>query len=247
MCSNSDYISGLELARVTHPLESNGLESLASSNEAADAGYLVYKGLQSFAAGLSVQGREDVLNSLLLAQRAATKAFPNEDNIFEWYKKYFEVLENVGWVWEGNDFSIFESGKTKFEVDKAILEILGAAVTGTQLAILIKTLEAVKNMADGDNRITFFERNTHTLHKGSFQLGVANEERGVVSLTANAFVLTTRTTITKILFFTSVKKDADLKYCLAKATLNAGVYDGYREQIKAKLSDKADYIADLEI
>ncbi|WP_099767640.1 hypothetical protein [Chryseobacterium sp. 52] len=182
-----------------------------------------------------------------MAQRAASKAFPDEEDIFKWYGKYFEVLENVGWVLEGKDFSQFASTHSRFDVHKALLEILGAAVTAGQLAIVMKTLTAIKELAENDGRITFFERNTHTSNKGSFQLGIADEINGTVSLAANAFILSTETTITKILFFTSAKNEAELHYCLAKATLNSSVYAVYREQIIAKLNNNSQYIADLEI
>lgn len=244
----NDYLSQLELADAPLLMDSEFFESLNSEkSDHSEAGFVAYKGLQSFAAGVSVQNREDVLNSLLLAQRAASKSFPNEKDIFKWYGKYFEVLENVGWVLEGKDFSKFASSHNKFDVHKALLEILGAAVTAGQLAIVMKTLSALKDMADHDGRITFFERNTHTSHKGSFQLGVADEVNGTVSLSANAFILSTETTITKILFFTSARNEAELNYCLAKATLNSNVYATYREQIIAKLTDNSQYIADLDI
>ncbi|RYE52861.1 MAG: hypothetical protein EOP48_15555 [Sphingobacteriales bacterium] len=111
----------------------------------------------------------------------------------------------------------------------------------------MKTLEAVKDLADGDGRIVFFEKNTHSLHKGSFQLGVATESNGIVSLSANAFVLSTLTRITKILFFTSTRGEAELRYCLTKASLNVDVFKEYRQQIKDKLGNNHQYIADLDL
>ncbi len=244
------YLNSLEIAE---PLTTNrfdqrnifyeGLEATTDEDQAA----INYKSVQSFVAGLSAERQEDVLNSLLLAQRAATKAYPDENDMMLWYKKYFEVLSMVGWVFENKGFQTFNTKNNSFEIDKVLIEILSTALTGNQVALILKSFEALKSLGDDDKRFQAFERNTHSLTRGNFQLGLASEENGTLSMSSFAFVLTTKKIMTKILFFRSEKDATQLDYCDIKATLINSKYADAREEIRAKLGDTRAYVADLEI
>lgn len=244
------YLENLELSigdnSISFPrLVSESQDKLESTD--VDAAVMNFKGLQSFAAGLSKQRQEDVLNSLLLAQRAATKSFPNDDQITDWYKRYFEILDKLGWVFENKEFLVFNSKNNLFEIENALLEILGAALTGNHLAILLKTIQSLKSLGESDKRFLAFEQNTHSLQKGSFQLGLANEENNTLSISACAFILNTQKKITKILFFSSDRDTTEFKYFQSKATLTDNIFAEAREIIKQKLGDVSSFVADLEI
>ena len=88
-----------------------------------------------------------------------------------------------------------------FEMEAAVLSILGTALSGNQLAIIKKTLEALKNLSDGDGKFKLFEKNSHSSNKGSFQIGLASEENDQVALTFAGFQLNTQTDIKQIVFF----------------------------------------------
>lgn len=252
MTNVKSFIENLELADAGHDYHFEKISiGKRSMYEAADTpsetAAVNYKSIQSFAAGISKERQEDVLNSLLLAQRAATKAFPDDDQVADWHKKYFEVLSNLGWVLEGKEFQVFQSKSGLFEIDNALLEILTAALTGNQLAIALKAIQSLKTLGDGDKRFKFFEQNTHSMQKGNFQLGVATEENGTVSLSSMSFILNSKQNITKILFFSTNKGDTEFKYCLTKATLNDAQYNQARDLVKSKLGDVTSFVAALEI
>lgn len=245
-----EFIRNLELSEGDNsfsfdPVLKENSESLETLE--GDVGIINYKSLNSFAAGVSKQRQEDILNSLLLAQRVATKAFPNDEQIVDWYAKYFDVLDKIGWVFENKDFATFNAKSSLFEIENAILEILSAAITGNQLAVLLTTIKAFKSLGDGDKRFVAFEKNTHSLQKGSFQLGFASEENSTISISASSFVLTTKKNITKILFFSSEKDSTEFRFCHSKATLNDGVFNEAREIIKLKLGDVTSFVAQLEL
>lgn len=240
------FVETLEL--LESPMTSKFNKSyLELSTEDSEKGFLNYKSLQSFVTGVSSQHQEDVLNSVLLAQRAASKAFPSDEEIDNWYQKYYSVLERLGWVLENKNFSIFKNKQDVFEIDKALLEILGTALTGNQLAIVLKTIETLKSFGEDDSRFAFFEKSTHSAQTASFQIGLASEDGNNISLTASSFVLKTKKKITKVLFFTSKKDSVEFRFNLFKATLNEGIYSQARESIKVKLGDVSDYVSDLEI
>ncbi len=248
------YISSLELAEsnLSNRFFDSILETSASvagleGLEIDQPSFLNFKSLNSFVANVSESRREDVLNSLLLAQRAANKTFPDESQITDWYKKYYEVLSTIGWVIENKDFTVFDSSNTLFEVDKAILDIIGAALTGNQLAILMKVIDTFKSLGNDDKRFIAFERNTHTLQKGSFQMGVATEENGTISITSFAFIINSSKQITQILFFKSSKDETEFQFSLNKATLAESVFANARAAIKQKLGNVEDFIVSLDI
>ncbi len=250
MSELNEYVRSLEIAepRTTNRFAVRnsifeGLEATSDEDQAA----INYKGVQSFVAGLSAERQEDVLNSLLLAQRAASKAYPDENDMMLWYQKYFEVLSMIGWVFENKGFQTFDTKNNSFEIDKVLLEILGTALTGNQVALILKSFEALKSLGDDDKRFQAFERNTHSLTRGNFQLGIASEENDTLSISSFAFVLSTTKIMTKILFFKSEKDATKLDYCNIKATLLNKKYEEAKEEIRAKLGDTRAYVADLEI
>lgn len=243
------YLENLELSEGDSSFSFPQKEWIGDYLESTDtdSAFMNFKSLNSFVAGVSKQRQDDVLNSLLLAQRAASKAFPNDSDIVDWYKKYFEVLDRVGWVFENREFETFNSASNLFEIEKTILEILGAALTGNQLGALKAAINAFKSLGDDDKRFLAFEKNTHTLQKGSFQMGVATEENDTLSISASAFILNTSNRITKILFFNSDKDATELKFHHSKATLNDNVFAMARDTIKQKLGDVSLFVAELEI
>lgn len=220
----------------------DGIESFNT-----DSTILNYKCLNSFVAGVSVQSQQDVLNSFLLAQRGATKAFPKDHEIINWYRKYFEILGRLGWVFENKDFVDLNFKSSLFELDKVILEILGSLLPAKQISIIGKTLKSIKSLGDNDKRILAFEKSTHTSNRGSFQLGIVTEENEALHVSANAYVLSSNTRINRILFFNSKKDEFNFQYLTTNATLNKFIYVKVRELVRERLGDVTSYIADLEI
>jgi hypothetical protein len=262
MSELNNYVNALSLSTNDEAFRGLGLTYLDKRKNALendetdeDESFLNFKSLDSFVAGVSPQKQEDVLNSLLLAQRVAQKAFPAENQILLWYEKYFEVLTRIGWVFENRGFTNYNAAGRRFEMNSAIIEILTAAIASATgvgaaaaLVILNKTLAAVQNLADDDARIVAFEKNVKTTTKANFQLGIATEKNGAISIISSAFILETSEKSKKILFFKTNKDDFAFKFNIIKATINDAVYSEARNTIKTKLvGDINQYITDLDI
>ncbi len=216
--------------------------------EGSEQAFLADKSLVSFISEVNGQNRKDVLNSTLLAQMAANKKFPNEEDILEWYQAFIDVLSKIGWNIESSEISTFESSKTVFEIEDAIIDILSGAFGGGYIKVIAKTLESIKNMSDEDHKIIAFEKNTHSLTKGCFQIALAVEENEVVSMQLGTFLLTSTKKIKQILFFTSKKDKTKLQYSSRLGTLNAEVYEQIRSAVLKKLGDDITaYVTEIEI
>jgi pyrroline-5-carboxylate reductase len=207
------------------------------------------KSLVSFVSEVSEQRRQDVLHSVLLAQLAANKKFPEEDQIKEWYEEFVKVLSNIGWAMQSASFTPFTSQGTTIEVDKAIIDLVASAVGGSALVpIISKTLDAIKGLSASSGKFIAFEKNTHTATKGAFQIGVAKEVNNTVALQLGTFLITSSDTIKQILFFKSSKTTTTLEFCSRVGTLDEATYSTIREAVQNKLGFKAtDFIADIDL
>ncbi len=213
-----------------------------------DAGYVDAGSLVSFVAGLSTEHQADVLNSTLLAQLAANKKFDREKQTGEWYGFYRTVLENVGWVVEKFEFTRYNAVGTTFTVEQVVLEIVGALLTGNQLAIVTATLNALKESSKGGKPITIWDSTSHSSQNGSFQIGLAADKGGVPVMALGAFHFATRESTTRFLWFSYSSSETQLYKAGQTVSLNEIVYGKVRQQVIDKLGDNAvKFVANLEI
>lgn len=238
MTDPKKFVAGLSIPIVkadegfSAAIQVAGLESAEDDKQEA---YVNNKSLVSFVADIPGQLRKDVLNSTLLAQRVADHYFPKPEDILQWYDKYIEVMTGVGWTFEQKEFSNYDSSSNLFEMESAIVGILTALAGQNYAAVIQGTLEALKGLADDNDIIKVFEKNTHGLQKGNFQIGLTTAKDGVVSMQIGAFMLNSRDNIHNILFFKSGKDKIQLNFYTIKCTLNEDNYALVRNDILAKL------------
>ena len=140
----------------------------------------------------------------------------------------------------------FDSSKSLVEIEKVVLDIVASALTGNQIAVVLKTIEALKALKDHDTRLIAFEENTHKSENGNFQIGFVENNDGILSLVSSSYILETTSKFNKILFVRWSKGTTKLKYYLTKATLNQNHYNLIRRAVKEKLGeDVNNYISTL--
>jgi tetratricopeptide (TPR) repeat protein len=154
-----------------------------SLGAAVNAGSIV-----SFVAGIGADEETDVLFATQLAQRAASARHDRFAATADWYRAYVEVLEQLGWVGEGFAFEERLSRAHEFAIDKAALDAIMTIATGNQLAILVKTLDTLKNLGPADAPLRVFELQALAGLSGNFQIGaVQRAENGALSVALGAF------------------------------------------------------------
>ncbi len=93
-----------------------------------------------------------------------------------------------------------------------------------------------------------FEKNTHSLTKGCFQIALVVEKNDSVSMQLGTFLLTSTNKIKQILFFTSKKDKTTLQYTSRRGTLDTEVYAPVRDAVLQKLgANISTYVAEIEI
>lgn len=206
------------------------------------------KSLISFVSNVGVANREDILESTLFAQLGAKHMVPDDNDFIGWYKKYNEILSKIGWTVEGGDVRHFSANGNVVELQSVIIDILTTAFGGSLVQIVTKALNAIKLLADTSGNIVAFEKNTHSESNGSFQVGVATEEAGAISINLGTFLITSSNKINHILFLKFTKDETDLQYASSKLTLDQNIYASVRDLVREKLTSRAhDFVAEIQV
>lgn len=210
---------------------------------AVDAGSLV-----SFVSGLTAVHKSDVLNSTLLAQLAASKAFDRFKQTRQWYEKYCEVLAQVGWVVPTFAYREYSPSGASLQLSDAILDILSAIATGDEIKIVQATLTSLKDNPSSQGPLTLFENQSYPENVGTFQILPVGEDDGEVVMVLTALEFRSEKHVTRFLWFSWTTTTVKLFQSAQKSVLNEDVYKLVRQEVIEKLGDRASqYIKDLEI
>lgn len=248
--SRLDYIDSLALAVPDESLL--GLDSSAGSHRLAEtdkAAYVDAGSVLSFVGGVAVGKQADVLNSTLLAQLAANAAYDRETATEQWYQKYREVLENIGWVITSFSFVTYNESGATLRMDKAALSVIAAIASGNELAALTAALKALENADPSSKQVTLFDGNGSGGSNGNFQLASCSQDpNGNVQAALGAFYFKATKHEGRFLFWTWNTHSVDLYFGAQSVVLNEQIYATVRTAIVAKLGDRAvRYVADLDI
>lgn len=90
-----------------------------------EQGYVNLGSLQSFTMALTAQEKEDVINSILLAQLTATRMYSRETEYSEWYRIYVQALTKLGWMVDSYRFMEYTPTGSTINLAEATLKLLG--------------------------------------------------------------------------------------------------------------------------
>lgn len=241
-----EYIESLELAAPASLLELPlpAGEIVVAGQETA---YVAGGSVASFVENVSVERQQDVLNSTLLAQLAATKKFNRETQTREWYTFYGDVLENVGWSITGFGFQEYRESAASLHMDKVALDLVASIASSNELAVLTKALGAL-GKSDG-TPATIFDASGSTGNSGNFQIATCKQDSsGNVSTAFGAFYFSADSHQGRFLFWSWETKSINFYFSTRSLVLNEPIYATNREAVIAKLGSNAKkFVADLEI
>ncbi|KAL6304757.1 hypothetical protein BKA93DRAFT_262096 [Sparassis latifolia] len=222
------------------PADRHGRKGLPEGSGAVNAG-----STQSFVGNLSQLNKEDVLNSTLLAQLAANVASPDDKT--KWYKKYKEVLENLGWVISDFTFKELDNANSYGSVDQAILSILKGYLEGNALEVFKATIDAMKNPVNkGANNL--FQTNAWKGQSADFLVGVAIESNNDIQFRIGTYTYEAQGSRGNVLFFKFGSERVKFMYSTQNMVLNELIYSKVRAAVINKLGGHIeDYIDDLDI
>ena len=246
--SSAFYLDSLELPDYTElPSYPELYKSPSHDKEAA---YVADGSIMAFTEGVPYHTKQDLLDATLLAQLAANKKFDRGTHQMEWYNKYREVLENLGFVVQGFQFSEYRITTQSFTVDEVVLSVLKAIANGElQNQVIGKALDSMKALSDGDGKMKIFSRGSNSAKVSSFQIFACSVDKDrTVVLPIGVFKLESSSERTNVFWFEYKTSDTKISTGNQAMIFNQKAYEAVRSQITNKLGDRAKkYVAEIEI
>lgn len=248
------YVQSVDLSGIPRGLVAQ--DAAADAGEVFDAAksqaQLVGSSLLSFAQGVDAGVREAISDSALLAQLVANKHASGQTEPLEWYAKYVEVLQYVGWITQGLAWSDYTTKGTGAEVHERIIEVLAVALgPGVTAAALVKSaIAALAAMKDGGSWFTIFSRESQHANIARFQVGLVEAgPNDDVFVSLLACLIKAKKDITQVLFFKLRQEQASFSAGSATVSINrpslADLGPTIRKKVRAYQQDYLSSILDL--
>ncbi|MCB1507037.1 MAG: hypothetical protein KDJ47_18890 [Hyphomicrobiaceae bacterium] len=233
------YIEALDLPDPGPRYESAG-EVEIQFGEQAEA-VAVGSQITEFGTAVSPAQRAAVSDCLLLAQLAANKAMANNPDMMAWYKRYVEVLQNIGWTATSMSFERRKIDEAESSVNKVVIPLLtsllgpGAAAA----SIVVSVLNSLQDMDKDSPWITLFDRASQHASGAKFQLGFVDADEGAeptVSAKLVALAIDAKRTITQVLFFKFSSQNATLSSADGRFGIGAATLEAIRPSVQEKVT-----------
>jgi dUTPase len=248
------FVGGLDLPAPRFGATGIALAPPVDFDAARDQAMVVGSEIVSFVHGITAEQRSDIVNCALLAQLRAKKVAPEPRSLAEvrdWYREYFDVLGNIGFVPQQTNLQQYETQADGFEAHQAVLDVAATLLGGapTALALVASTVKALRKMDAGNPWITIFNRESRSANTAHFQVSTVDRDpNGELFVALTAFALEARQRITQVLFFKFRENDVKIENHAGKASINAALLAGLRAQISQKLlAHSNDYLSTLDI
>lgn len=205
--------------------------------------------LAAFSDGVVEQHKNDVLNTMLLAQLAANRKVKADDNLEVWYRHYRDVLANIGWALTDFTFEKCAFSGANFSMNKVLVELIRTLMSKDDAAIANAAVDAILTLSDSDDRVCLFEQESTSPHFGRFQVAsVGTNETGNPTMKIAAFHVSAAETITRVLWFRFSTSSSSMFKAAQSAILDMAVFDEIRGDLLQKLGERAkSYIHELDI
>lgn len=221
---------GPELSTSVVQLKDNALEDKAF-------GAVVAGSLVAFAPGVSELHQQDVLQSLLLAQLAANAKAERHRDPVAWFAAYRSVIEQTAWVVEASSTSTrYLPQVSRFSAATVVNDEFRRKVTPEELAYVTATVNTYRSDLNGVSQLVF-ECPSHSGGIGNFQVALAAEEDGVLSLRIAQMSFNAPQHVTRLMLeeFTSTAK---FQVAFLALTQNEELYAKVRSAIAGKVETR---------
>jgi len=201
--------------------------------------------LVSFVGDLSLESKQDVMNSTLFAELGANNLFNRKTDLVRWYARYLEVLNIVGWTTSSYQSHSIENAQSKGSVDNVVFTILESIISPKELDLFKQT---VKGMNDSPRGTTIFDKSSYGATLNDFRVGVCVEDRGNVVFHIFYFDYSTSGTVTDVLWFQFGSDRVSFNEGRQRMELNIELYGLVRDSVLQQLGRNAkDRIEGIEI
>jgi len=239
--SGSRFLAAVELGPERAPA--------AAQVAGGPAGVVDGASIVSFRNGVDPDHQRDALNTLLLAQLAASRKHDRYQAPRDWYAFYGSVLEQVGWVvGRQAGFAPGPPVGPRTSLPAAVAAAMRQGTSEPELSDLATTLAAFAGLDCKDRAAAVFECEGHEETLAVFQVAVVGPSPAGTAMTVGLFQWKFDGTIGSL---RSAEISTDTVTFLngqRTMTLNETVYAPLRAQVAAKLGDRPGlYVAEFAV
>ena len=156
----------------------------------------------AYTSQMAPQQKIDVLNSTLLAQFAANADFNKFREPRNWYERYIDVLQNLGWITESTALSEIATNTKNLRIDVAALKAIRKVPSEAGLGVLRGALEVLSSLEAEENAVTLLDSKATLENQAVFQMAIGEiDEDQSVSLAFGGYRLTGDKRRRRSLFF----------------------------------------------
>jgi hypothetical protein len=204
--------------------------------------------IDAFLPGVSQEIIDDVNLCKLVMQNAATKLFPEDAQLFEWYRYYVNGLSKLGWVIQLKSMEELTISKIGLTMDQVALHIaaksIGSSAAQTLANVAKKAVEVVQN---NPGTINIFEKNKKLGAEAKFDIAPVWVDRsGKPNMLLNCISLDARESTRGILFWKSTRQSTKIKTGAVLTYLDTKTFSGLSDDLHRKFSENGKkFIEDL--
>jgi len=192
--------------------------------------------IDAFLPGVSQEIIDDVNLCKLVMQNTATKRFPEDAQLFEWYRCYVDGMSKLGWVIQDKNMQETTIRKVGLTMDQVAFEVAAEAIGSNAAQVLAniakKALEVVQN---NPGAITIFETNKKLGAQAKFDIApVWLDNSGQPNMLLNCISLDARESTKGILFWKSTKQSTTIKTGAVRANLDIKTFSQIRDALYKK-------------
>ncbi|AWY42526.1 hypothetical protein DKY63_22490 [Pseudomonas putida] len=195
--------------------------------------------IDAFLPGVSQQTIDDVNLCKLVMQNAASKLYPEDAQLFEWYKYYVEGLKKLGWVIQNKDIQEVTIRRIGLTMDQVALEV-SRGLIGANAAQILATVGklAVDAVQQNPRAIEIFNYGYKLGKQAKFDIApVWVDNNGQANMVLNCISLDARESTRGILFWKSTRQSTTIKTGAVRTYLDNNVFARLRDAMYQKYSD----------
>ncbi|WP_077045351.1 hypothetical protein [Pseudomonas sp. KK4] len=195
--------------------------------------------IDAFLPGVPQQTIDDVNLCKLVMQNAASKKYPEDAQLFEWYKYYVEGLKNLGWVIQNKDIQEVTIRRVGLTMDQVSLEIAKGLIGANAAQVLAHVgSQAVEAVQKNPRAIDIFNREFKLGKQAKFDIApVWVDNNNQANMVLNCISLDARESTRGILFWKSTKQSTTIKTGAVRTYLDNKVFSGLRNAMYQKYSE----------
>lgn len=204
--------------------------------------------INAFLPGVPKQTIDDVNLCKMVAQRNASHHFPEESQLFQWYKEYVKTLTSFGWIIQDKDIQEVAIRGVGLTMDQVAFDIASRLMSPKAADVLAKvSKQAVETVQQSPKATQIFNIGAKLGAQAKFDLApVWVDNYAQANMVLNCISLDARESTRGILFWKSTKQSTTIKTGAVRCYLDNNAFSGVRAKLLSRYTDATNkYIDNL--